>query len=88
MQPMNSAALDLDTTASVKAFLSCYSKTASKSRDPWLSSFALVVDTCFSSASPLGLYVNFLTILGTKAIQGAKQNFTKYKECSSSFSYG
>ena len=37
MQPRNSAALDLDTLVSVKAVLSCYSKTASKSRDPFVA---------------------------------------------------
>ena len=80
MQSRNSAALDLDTTASVKAFARVTARLLPKAETHRGRLSALTFDPCFYPVSPFGLYVNFLTILGTNAIQGVKYNSTRYKE--------
>ena len=88
MQSRNSAALDLDTTASVKAFRPCDSETPSKSRDPWRLS-ALVVDTYFSSEFLFGL-AELSHNVGHQSYTRGETQFHQVQgvKCSSSFSYG
>ena len=90
LQLKNSAALDLDTSASVNAFRPCDSKTASKSRDQSVLSFR--PNVCYL----LLLGVSFWATcrlsydIGHQSYTRGETQFHQVQgmKCSSSFSYG